>query len=80
MVDFDFFVVCFKVKVIGLFKFNYIEDDVEKIAKKFSDKLLILYKYNEFIRFFCVRVEIDLKKFLFFGFYINGNGCGLLFV
>ena len=80
MVDLDFSVACFKVKVIGLPKFNYTEDDVEKIVKKLSDKPLISYKYNEFTRRFCVKVEIDLKKPLPPGFYINGNGRGPPFV
>ncbi|KAJ0241352.1 Uncharacterized protein HA466_0217650 [Hirschfeldia incana] len=73
MVDIDFSVACFKVTVIGLPKFNYTEDDVEKIVKKLSDKPWISYKYNEFTRRFCVKVEIDLKKPLPPGFYINGK-------
>lgn len=74
MVDMDFSVSCFNVKVIGLPRFNYTEDDVEKIVKNLSDKPWISYKYKEFTRCFCVKVEIDLKKPLPPGFYINGDG------
>ncbi|CAA7019866.1 unnamed protein product [Microthlaspi erraticum] len=71
--EIDFSVACFWVKVIGLPYFQYTEEDGEKIGKKLSDEPLIDFEYERSIKYYWANAEINLKKPLPPGFYINGK-------
>ncbi|CAN6937849.1 unnamed protein product [Brassica oleracea var. botrytis] len=73
MADNDFSVACFWVKVTGLPYFNYTVAEAEKIGKRLSDEP-VLYEYDTSTRCFWVKAEINLKKPLLPGFYIDGKG------
>lgn len=71
LADIDFSVACFWVKVEGLPLFHYTRQESEKIAKRLSDKPLIRGYRNRSQRDFVVKVEVDLRKPLKVGFFIE---------